>query len=80
MRLLLAFGYQDDSRSLLLAPDGLLLEAAGSAPQGPRRLPPLPAGFAYTGLHVLDGMLVASWEQTDFTQTGAAGIFISSRL
>jgi hypothetical protein len=31
-------------------------------------------------LFVLEGVLFAAWEQSDFTTTGAAGIFISSDL
>lgn len=79
-RLLTAYGFRGEGRSLLLAPDGLLLADAGPREISARLLPPLPGGFAYTGLFVLEELLVAPWEQTDFTRTGAAGIFISGQL
>ncbi len=83
-RLLTAFAFLDGERRLLLGSDGSLLAArTGDAPDAAlsaRRLPALPAGFQYTGLFVLDGLLFAPWEQADFTTTGAAGIFISGDL
>jgi hypothetical protein len=83
-RLLTAFAFLDGERRLLLGSDGLLLAArAGEAPGATlsaRRLPALPVGFQYTGLFVLNGLLLAPWEQADFTTTGAAGIFISGDL
>ena len=75
-----AHAFQDAGRWLLLAPDGLLLLDTQGGSTTPRNLPPLPAGFQYTGLSLLDGLLVASWEQADFLTTGAAGIFISGGL
>ena len=90
--LLTAHAFLDGERRLLLASDGLLLTegpgssgiptGSGAAPAAPaaRRLPALPAGFRYTGLFVLEGLLFAAWEQADFTTTGAAGIFISAEL
>jgi len=90
--LLTAQAFLDGERRLLLASDGLLLTEgpgssgvptdSGAAPAAPaaRRLPALPAGFRYTGLFVLEGLLFAAWEQADFTTTGAAGIFISAEL
>jgi hypothetical protein len=89
--LLTAHAFLDGERLLLLASDGLLLVggadgpgAAAGIPAGlrpaSRRLPDLPAGFQYTDLFVLDGLLLAPWEQADFTSTGAAGIFISNAL
>ena len=80
-RLLTAYAFLDGERRLLLASDGLLLAVrAGGAVPTARRLPALPAGFQYTGLFALQGLLFASWEQADFTSTGAAGIFISDDL
>jgi hypothetical protein len=80
-RLLTAFAFVDGERRLLLASDGLLLAArAGQPAPSARRLPALPPGFQYTGLFALGGLLFASWEQADFTTTGAAGIFISTDL
>jgi hypothetical protein len=78
-RLLTLHGFQDGERLDLLAPEGLLLSAAGGAPVRLRRLPALPAGFAYTGLYAFQGLLVASWEQCDFFRTGASGVLISSQ-
>jgi hypothetical protein len=77
-RLLTAHAFLDGERRLLLASDGLLL--AGGTASSARRLPALPAGFQYTGLFALEGLLFAAWEQADFTTTGAAGIFISGDL
>ncbi len=93
-RLLTAHAFLDGERRLLLAADGLLLATGpggggpgGSADPGDpggaptaRRLPALPAGFQYTDLFALQGLLFAVWEQADFTSTGAAGIFISGEL
>jgi hypothetical protein len=80
-RLLTAFAFLDGERRFLLGSEGLLLaERAGEPGPSVRRLPALPAGFQYTGLYVLNGLLLASWEQADFTATGAAGIFISGDL
>jgi hypothetical protein len=81
--LLTAHAFLDGERLLLLASDGLLLAGSPGSPRAAppaRRLPALPAGFQYTGLFVLEGVLFAAWEQSDFTTTGAAGIFISSDL
>jgi len=82
-RLLTAHAFLNGERRLLLASDGLLLaaHAGGSGAASPaRRLPALPAGFQYTDLFALEGLLFAAWEQVDFTTTGAAGIFISDDL
>ena len=78
--LLTAHAFQDGERRFLLASDGLLLAAGGPGAVAARRLPSLPAGFQYTDLFVLEGLLFAPWEQVDFVTTGAAGIFISARL
>jgi hypothetical protein len=78
-RLLTLNGFRNGERLDLLAPEGLLISSSGGAPILLRRLPPLPAGFAYTGLYVFQGLLVASWEQSDFIRTGAAGVLISSQ-
>jgi hypothetical protein len=78
-RLLTLSGFQDGERLDLLTPEGLLLSAAGGGPARLRRLPALPAGFAYTGLYAFQGLLVASWEQSDFIRTGASGVLISSQ-
>lgn len=81
--LLTAHAFRDGERWLLLASDGLLLASptgGGSGALAERRLPALPAGFQYTGLFVLAGLLVAPWEQVDFILSGAAGIFISGEL
>jgi len=78
--LLTAHAFLDGERSLLLNSDGLLLASGPGAAPPPRRLPALPAGFQFTGLFVLEGVLFAAWEQSDFTTTGAAGIFISDDL
>ncbi len=82
--LLTAFAFRDGQRRFLLDGDGLLLsartgDASGGQPPA-RRLPALPSGFQYTGLFVLNGLLLAPWEQADFTTTGAAGVFISADL
>jgi hypothetical protein len=77
--LLEAHAFLDGERWFLLSSDGLLLEG-GPGGSTSRRLPSLPAGFQYTGLFVLGGLLFAPWEQIDFTATGAAGIFISGAL
>jgi hypothetical protein len=85
-----------ERRLLLASDGLLLVEGPGSSgsqassgtaagiPAGlrpaPRRLPALPAGFRYTDLFLLEGLLFAAWEQADFTTTGAAGIFISGEL
>jgi hypothetical protein len=80
-RLLPAYAFLEGKRPLLLVSDGLLLATVGgSGDLSARRLPSLPAGFQYTGLFELKGLLFAAWEQADFTTTGAAGIFISSDL
>ncbi len=80
-RLLTAFAFLDGQRRLLLGSDGLLLEErAGDSTPSARRLPALPAGFQYTSLFALEGLLFATWEQADFTTTGAAGVFISADL
>jgi hypothetical protein len=79
-RLLTVHAFLDGERRFLLAPDGLLLAGGPGAAPAARRLPPLPAGYQYTGLFVLQGLLFAPWEQVDFILTGAAGIFISGDL
>jgi hypothetical protein len=64
--------------TLLLLPDGLLLRIVSGTRQVHRlHLPPLPAGYGYTHLLLHDGYLTAGWEQTAFTDVGAAGIFFA---
>jgi hypothetical protein len=42
----------------------------------PFRLPPLPKKFAYTGIAILGGHYVASWEEQDSWAVGAAGFVL----
>jgi hypothetical protein len=80
--LLILHGFQEAGRLELLTAQGLLL-STGSDPGAPvrvRRLPALPAGFAYCDLYVFQGLLIAVWEQSDFIRTGACGVLISRRL
>ena len=39
-------------------------------------LPPLPAGFVYTGIGMVAGTIIASWEEQDEYSTGAAGFMV----
>jgi hypothetical protein len=79
VRLLTLHGFQDGERLDLLAPEGLLFSASGGASIRLRRLPALPADFAYTDLYAFQGLLIASWEQSDFIRTAASGILISGQ-
>jgi hypothetical protein len=64
---------------LLLLPDGLLLQGSSGSRQIRRlRLPPLPEDYVYTGLLLHGPYLLAGWEQTAFTDVGAAGIFFAA--
>jgi hypothetical protein len=62
---------------LLLLPQGLLLAAAeGSGRVHRFRLPSLPEDCVYCNLLLHGEYLLAGWEQTSFTDVGAAGIFV----
>jgi hypothetical protein len=64
-------------RFLLLTPNGQLLQAAeGAGRVGSRRLPSLPEGFVYTDLLLSGTLLIAAWEERDFTDVGAAGVYL----
>jgi hypothetical protein len=76
-KVLAACAFGEGERWLLLAPDGQLFGAAQAGSSKARRLPALPPGFQYTGLFLSNGLLAAPWEQADFLEEGAAGIFIS---
>jgi hypothetical protein len=58
-------------------PGGALLENL-SGSEAPRRLdlPPLPPQFHYTDLFAGNSCLLLPWEQADFIQVGAAGLYI----
>jgi hypothetical protein len=51
---------------------GKELQAAG--------LPPMPAGFTYTDFVVVKGGLILAWEESDFTDVGAAGLLFLTDL
>jgi hypothetical protein len=79
IRLYTLYGVSRGEFYLLLLPDGLLLQGSSGSRQIRRfRLPPLPEGYVYTGLLLHERNLVAGWEQTAFTQVGAAGIFFAT--
>ncbi len=63
---------------LLLLPDGLLLQVISGSRQIRRfQLPQLPEGHVYTDLLLHGQNLIGGWEQTAFTDVGAAGIFFA---
>jgi hypothetical protein len=76
IRLLTLSGIHREGMYLLLLPDGLLLRAGEDSRQVRRmRLPSLPQGYVYRDMLPHGRNLVAAWEQTAFTDVGAAGIF-----
>jgi len=79
IRLYTLYGAKYGNSHLLLLPDGLLLQSSAGTRQLRRyRLPPLPADHPYTQLLVHGQKLIAGWEQTAFTEVGAAGIFFAN--
>ncbi|HTP59562.1 MAG TPA: hypothetical protein VMM82_11635, partial [Spirochaetia bacterium] len=57
-----------------LLPGGQVLEQAAGGPARVFSLPALPAGFRYTDFVKAGELLIASWEETQFTQVGRAGM------
>ncbi len=69
---------QRDSFYLLL-PRGLILKSGQeSGLIESYELPPLPEGFRYTDLFITGNTMLAAWEQSRFTQVGAAGFYLAS--
>jgi hypothetical protein len=65
--------------ALVVLPDGRGVRAAGedSAPRaGPFSLPPLPEGFVYTRISLVEGVVVAAWEEQEGWNIGAAGFLV----
>ena len=78
IRLYTLCGVETDDSRLLLLPDGLLLQRGSETRELRRfRLPLLPFDHVYTQLLLYEQNLVAGWEQTAFTEVGAAGIFFT---
>lgn len=72
-------GIKRGDSTLLLLPDGLLLQGSSGSRQLRRfRLPPLQEDYVYTELLLHGAKLIAAWEQTAFTEVGAAGIFFAA--
>ena len=79
IRLYTLFGFHRGEGYLLLLPDGLLLQGSSGSRQIRRfQLPSLPEGCFYTDLLLHGSYLLAGWEQTAFTDVGAAGIFFTA--
>ena len=81
-----AFGFyspgQDSAGAFLLTAfprgDAVLVERGIGTDSALRRfaLPPLPEGFAYTGIGMVAGTVVATWEEQDGYSIGAAGFMV----
>jgi hypothetical protein len=79
IRLYTLSGFNRGNSYLMLLPDGLLLQGSSESRQIRHfQLPPLPEKFVYTHLLLHGGNLIAGWEQTAFTDVGAAGIFFAA--
>ncbi|MCA1948956.1 MAG: hypothetical protein LDL24_00135 [Treponema sp.] len=67
-------GYTDSEKALVILPDGRgvirrsKIEAFA--------LPPLPEGFVYTGVVLINRWLIASWEEQESFAVGAAGFLV----
>ena len=77
IRLYTLYGVKAGEGHLLLLPDGLLLGSTGTRELRRLRLPTLPTDYVYTQLLLHGQNLVTGWEQTAFTEVGAAGIFFT---
>jgi hypothetical protein len=78
IRLYTLYGARSKGRILLLLPDGLLLRAnTASGLVEHYRLPTLPTDTIYTDMLQHGQHLLAGWEQTAFTDVGAAGFFLA---
>ena len=71
------YAFYDENLALLIFPDGRGLYSRGTDIQ-PITLPPLPEGFVYTGIAVLGGVVLASWEEQQGVGLGAAGFMARS--
>ncbi len=77
IRLIALPAFKRGETYLLLVPQGLLLAAVeGSGRIHRFRLPSLPEDYVYCNLLLHGEHLLAGWEQTSFTDVGAAGIFV----
>ena len=58
--------------------DAVLIEHVADSAPALRRfaLPPLPEGFVYTGIGMVAGTIIASWEEQDGYSIGAAGFMV----
>ncbi len=72
--ILLVHVFDDGGTLYALLPDGQVLTKRPGAAVQTSFLPSLPDGFRYTDLVKKDDMFVSSWEETQFTQVGRAGI------
>jgi hypothetical protein len=72
--ILLIHVLDEDGALFALLPDGQVLEKASDNPPQVFPLPPLPAGFRYTDFVKMGDRFIVSWEETQFTQVGRAGI------
>jgi hypothetical protein len=69
-------------RALVIAPDGNGYYGEfrdGRNRLEPVALPPLPEGFVYTGVGLLGGTVLGTWEEQDAWNIGAAGFMLAAR-
>lgn len=60
-----------------LGPSGRIFRSRGGKdPLRTAALPPLPQGFTYTDFIVSGGRVILAWEESDFTDVGAAGLLL----
>ena len=64
----------DDGTLWALLPDGQVLEKSFGGQVRTVSLPPLPLGFRYTDFVRKGDLFIVSWEETQFTQVGRAGL------
>jgi hypothetical protein len=71
-----AWAYFDETRALLLLPDGTLYAVLSEASVSRKSLPPLPDGFSYTGVAMVGKTIAALWEEQDGWSVGSAGFLL----
>ncbi len=67
-------GYADSEKALVILPDGR--GVIGHSKLESFALPPLPEGFVYTGIVLINRWMIASWEEQESFAVGAAGFLV----
>ena len=79
--MVLLFAYCEPLRAFVISPDGRgLYSIVKEGGVRPFSLPSLPEGFFYTGMALLENVVIASWEEQQEAGIGSAGFMVINVL